>query len=247
MTLDAIVDNLQVPSDAAAGAPFPISLRVRNVGSDAFVPGLHRLGSMPQDNFYWGTNRLELPQPVPPGSSCVVLAALTPQQGGVFPCSWRMLQERWGWFGAASPPVQVQVADAPFVWPPPRADADDLCAKQVLNTGPFRADGVTRSRAVENTSGRTLRLAGVQLWLGVDMGGRCDAAISAARRSDGSQLAFMPVDHYADSSQGAANATVWLPGHALLEAGDALVFAYFANGFGGAFNAHFQGVLYFRG
>jgi hypothetical protein len=119
---DAQVLAQSVLSTMSAGRVYPVSLTVKNTGSQAWSPigpscGAFRLGSAnPYNNATWlPATRVELPNAVPPGGvvtlSFNVAAPLTP---GTYNFQWQMVQECVTWFGDFSPNVAVTVQPAPL-------------------------------------------------------------------------------------------------------------------------------------
>lgn len=100
-----------VPAAVQPGAAYPVSVRMRNTGIQAWTPARRfRLGSQnPQDNLNWGLGRVELSRRTPPGAEAdfgfTVVAPQPPAH-----LQWRMLQEGVEWFGEATPDILVPAA-----------------------------------------------------------------------------------------------------------------------------------------
>ncbi|MGZ4830179.1 MAG: hypothetical protein ACXV78_11095 [Candidatus Angelobacter sp.] len=116
----AICVGQTVPaSPVLAGRSFPVTITMKNTGITTWTSAgsnPHRLGSQdPQDNTAWGTNRVGVPQLVPPGSSVVFnFTATAPMTQGLRPFQWRMVQEGITWFGDFTPEVDYSVQLAPM-------------------------------------------------------------------------------------------------------------------------------------
>ena len=102
-----------VPSLMFAGKTYPVSVTMNNGGSTTWTAaGNYKLGSqLPQDNTYWGTNRVAIPASVPPGANITfnfnVTAPVTP---GAYNFQWMMVQDGGaGFFGYLTPGVVVAV------------------------------------------------------------------------------------------------------------------------------------------
>ncbi|MEN8155541.1 MAG: NBR1-Ig-like domain-containing protein [Bacteroidota bacterium] len=90
-----------------AGESFNYSVTFKNTGTTTWTSGsLYRLGAQaPQDNRIWlnGTNRISLPDDVPPGEEVTFSTTLTAPVGeGVYVIQWRMVQDGVEWFGEES-------------------------------------------------------------------------------------------------------------------------------------------------
>jgi len=119
---DAQILSQSVPATMAAGRVYPVSVTVKNVGTETWSPigpqcGAYRLGSAnPYNNGTWvPATRVELPAPVAPGGQVTlnftVSAPLTP---GTYNFQWQMVQECVTWFGDFTPNVAVTVQAAPL-------------------------------------------------------------------------------------------------------------------------------------
>ncbi len=125
MGLDANFVSQDVPAEMIGGRAYPVRVRMRNTGTDAWDPGRpFRLGSQaPQDTLVWGNNRAVMAraQPLPPGDEHDFhFRVLAPSRTGRHVFQWRMVQEQVSWFGACTEPVEVrvdrvEVRDAVFV------------------------------------------------------------------------------------------------------------------------------------
>ncbi|MDZ7744334.1 MAG: NBR1-Ig-like domain-containing protein [Candidatus Saccharibacteria bacterium] len=99
------------PASVKRGERFSATVRVSNSGDTTWDPEEnYRLGSQnPQDNWNWGTNRIDLPRRVSPGSSLDITESFTaPSSAGTHQFSWKMIQEGVRWFGeSCSKPIVV--------------------------------------------------------------------------------------------------------------------------------------------
>jgi len=108
----------------------------------------------------------------------------------------------------------------------------NLRGVQVIDTGPFPAQrfGWSEPRNLvkrwTNDSGAVLDIWQVQVWLGMDIGGRGDFWFTLSRASDGSVLALTNWDHYRDPTGPHAVHMDYAPNPMTLEPGDALVLVY---------------------
>jgi len=266
MTLNADVSVLSAPTALTVGVPFGATFRVINTGNVPLDPAQHfRLGSQqPQDTGRWGRGRVEFPAAIPPGQSVDwTVDGFVPQEAGTFQFAWLTLQEGVRWFGRIAQSIQVTVASDPNRPPPPPPGlivapmpvsqwrgpyaGGGLCSMQVLNTGPFVADKSEKKATLMNDTGRNIVIYKVDDWLGVDMTGRMDTQLYAARLSDGCFLFLSPRDHYVDDPQGNFRSH-YLPEGFVVAPKDGLIFVWFANGFSPAgVHAHYQTTLYYMG
>ncbi len=101
-----------VPASIAAGQRARVSVRFANTGKGSWDPAQRfALGSQaPRDGLTWAVNRAALPKVVAPGEEVdIAFEVLAPAQPGQHVFQWRLLQEGVAWFGALSPPVQIEV------------------------------------------------------------------------------------------------------------------------------------------
>jgi hypothetical protein len=119
---DAQVLSQSVPTTMAVGRVYPVSVTLKNVGTETWGPigaspqcNVYRLGSTnPQDNLVWGRMRADLPTTVAPGGLVTITFNVTaPSTPGTYNFQWKMLQECVTWFGDSSPNVAVTVQPAP--------------------------------------------------------------------------------------------------------------------------------------
>lgn len=110
-----------VPSQMYAGQSYSVSVTMNNAGTVTWTAaGGYKLGSQsPQDNTYWGTNRIALPSSVAPGANATFSFNLTaPSTAGTYIFQWAMVQDGgMGWFGYLSQSVSVNVIPPPPVAP----------------------------------------------------------------------------------------------------------------------------------
>jgi RHS repeat-associated protein len=110
-----------VPPLMTAGQSYPVSVTLKNTGTWGWgTTSGHFLGSQnPQNNTTWGLNRVALPHFVGPTQNVTFSFQVTaPATAGTYNFQWRMVNPAtYGWFGATTPnvSVQVMVADAAFV------------------------------------------------------------------------------------------------------------------------------------
>ena len=112
--------SASVPAVMTPGQIYPVSVTMTNSGNTTWsASSLYRLGSQsPQDNTTWGLNRVELPNPVPPGGSVTFNFNVTaPTTAATYNFQWRMVEDLIEWFGDYSTSVAVKdgVNDAQFV------------------------------------------------------------------------------------------------------------------------------------
>jgi hypothetical protein len=110
-----------VPNRLYPGETFDVSITMRNTGNTTWTSSdLYRLGAIdPQDNIYWGTNRIELPHDVNPGDTVTFTATLqAPSEEGLYTFHWRMVQDGVAWFGDTTDwafiPVMNDLQDSLF-------------------------------------------------------------------------------------------------------------------------------------
>lgn len=100
-----------VPLTMYAGESYNVSVTMRNTGNTTWPAGsVFKLGSQnPQDNMYWGLNRVPLTQPVAPGGQVTFNFTVSAPGTGKWNFQWRMVQEGVEWFGAQTEIRQVTV------------------------------------------------------------------------------------------------------------------------------------------
>ncbi len=102
-----------VPSSMLAGRTYPVSVTMANAGSTTWTSvGNYKLSSqVPQDNTYWGINRVSLPSSVAPATNAVfAFNAVAPTTTGNYNFEWEMTQDGGiGPFGMLTPPVAIAV------------------------------------------------------------------------------------------------------------------------------------------
>jgi serine protease len=114
---DAQIIVQNVPSTMTRGQNYPVSIRVRNVGTQTWNPigpqcNAYRLGSAnPLNNGTWlPATRVELPAPLAQGGEATLNFTITaPSTPGTYNFQWRMVQECVVWFGDFTPNVAVSV------------------------------------------------------------------------------------------------------------------------------------------
>ena len=103
-----------VPENIQAGEQFDVSLTFKNTGTTTWTDaGLYHLGTQnPQDNFFFGVNRLFLPNDVLPGEEVTITATLTaPEMHGLYYFQWQMVQDGVEWFGEKSEAVVLVITE----------------------------------------------------------------------------------------------------------------------------------------
>lgn len=112
---DALILSQSVPMSMFAGQSYPVSLRLKNVGTQSWSPvgaqcGAFRLGN-PYNPTTWGNSRVELPAPLAPGGEVTLAFNVTaPSTPGTYNFQWRMVHECVEWFGDSTPSVAVTVS-----------------------------------------------------------------------------------------------------------------------------------------
>ena len=104
-----------VPAVMQVGQTYPVSVTMRNVGTNTWTPGAkYRLASRnPSDNATWGLARAYLSGPVVPGETAVfTFTAKAPAAAGSYSFQWRMVQEGFGFFGESSANLAIAVQGA---------------------------------------------------------------------------------------------------------------------------------------
>ncbi len=101
-----------LPENIEPGDTFNVSIVFQNTSDITWSESsLYHIGSQsPQDNFYWGTNRLYLPGDVAPGEQVTITATLSaPVDEGLYAFQWQMVQDGVEWFGEKSELVYFPV------------------------------------------------------------------------------------------------------------------------------------------
>jgi hypothetical protein len=101
-----------VPTAMSVGKTYTVSVTMKNTGTTTWKAGdAYRLGSRaPQDNDYWGRNRVLLPSDILPGAEVIFSFDLTaPQTAGTYNFRWRMVRDGVEWFGEFTPNQPVTV------------------------------------------------------------------------------------------------------------------------------------------
>ena len=266
------VTILQAPDQVTVGVPFSVTFRVTNQGNEYIIPGTDKLGTWnPQDGTDFTINRGEIPMPwIWPGQgNDVTVGGFVAKAPGVYPLQMRLLREGLEWYGsagvakaitavAAAPAPGPTPAPAPAPaptpnpspspspnvppFPPPRKDAGDVVSGWIVNTGAFAADAAVRKHTWAPPARFLIRR--VRIWLGVSSGGRADCH-GQLDRADGSTLAVLQADHYADGPHGAACEQFdFGMNYQAVEAGEQLTFTHFANGFVAGTQAHFTVLIW---
>ncbi len=131
---------------------------------------------------------------------------------------------------------------------PARQDPSDLLGTNIINTGPFAADGKVKRVDWKNTSGKTIQIVKSRLWLGCDGGLVCDACADLVRDTDNALVATMQADHYKDESHGAAIESFdFAPYYVTLAPGEQLILLCWGNDYkGGRGHVHFAAFVWFK-
>ena len=101
-----------VPTQMVIGQQYPVSVTMRNTGSESWSAGLaHRLGSQsPNDNTRWGLHRVDVPGVVATnGTATFNFTARAPTTPGTYNFQWRMVRDGVAWFGATTPNRSITV------------------------------------------------------------------------------------------------------------------------------------------
>ncbi len=228
MTLNAAV-AVTAPASFPQGQIFTAGFRVVNTGTEAWTPGVHKLG-MVGDDQQWGDTRVQIPDPIAPGQSAEWSAQLVGTVAGSRTLSVQMVKEYVRWFGpVASAPVRVEAAPVPPL--ALRPDPNDLLGRMVINTGPLVcAAGQVRTDTFKNDSGRRMLIASGLIWVGFDGATKCDCHVEA-RRSDDSLFMVKQTDHYVDGPEGGANRLQQFAPYFALEPNESITVYHVANPF----------------
>jgi uncharacterized repeat protein (TIGR01451 family) len=141
---DANCSSAQAPTQVERNQVFSASFTMTNTGTKPWTNSdstPHRLGSQnPQDNLRWGLSRVNLPiSPVNPGQSVTfAFNAQAPNQVGLFPFDWRMVEENVEWFGG-------------------------FCTRTISVVDPPSAGNINLTKVVRNVSDNQPIFAGVIL------------------------------------------------------------------------------------
>jgi hypothetical protein len=130
-----------VPDSMYPGGTYSVSVTMRNNGT-TWSPGVYFLGSQsPAGNLTWGMSRVPLPQAVEPGQEVTfTFNVIAPSPPSIYAFQWQMLQDGVGYFGDATPLVNVEVAE-----PPPECNQSQCvadCERDGYEGGRCNADGI---------------------------------------------------------------------------------------------------------
>jgi RHS repeat-associated protein len=110
--LNTIFVSQTVPTSMIAGNTYPVSVTLKNTGIWGWnhLSG-YSLGSQtPTNNTMWGLNRVPVTHNVYPGEEVTFNFNVTaPATAGNYNFAWRMISNVYGWYGATSTNVAVQV------------------------------------------------------------------------------------------------------------------------------------------
>jgi len=226
------MDNANIVSfngpDQTYVANFNSSITIQNIGDTTWTAnGSYRLGSKdPQDNTFWGTNRLLMPITVYPGQEFILSSSITaPDNFGIHSFSWQMVHDGVAWFGNVLP---ASITIIPYViLPPPTSDPNDELAVAIFNTGPYIMDGAVKRAYWCNSTGRDLKIVKSYLWTGVDTDGVGDCHVQINRVSDYNLVHMFQWDHYANPT--APHNSLLYHDYIRLNNGDSLELTYVAN------------------
>ena len=101
-----------VPSNLVAGSLNPVSVTMRNNGTNTWTPDArYKLGAQnPADSTIWNINRVLVPHTVAPGESVTFNFNIkAPGVARNYNFQWQMLQEGVAWFGQLTPNLIVTV------------------------------------------------------------------------------------------------------------------------------------------
>jgi len=101
-----------LPETINPGEEFTFTIVFKNTGNTVWeYENFYNLGSQfPQDNYNWGTNRINLPNDVAPNEEVTITSTLTaPEEEGVYGFQWKMVQDGVEWFGEASKQLIIAV------------------------------------------------------------------------------------------------------------------------------------------
>lgn len=101
--------NVSVPTTMDAGAPYPITVTMKNTGVTTWVKPGYLLG-YPGNQNVWGSWQ-QLTSNVAPGASATFgFSVIAPPVPGTYTLQMQMVQSGVEWFGDATPPVAVTVS-----------------------------------------------------------------------------------------------------------------------------------------
>ena len=102
---DARFVSQSAPAGVVMGQTRTVTVVMRNLGTETWLPGTIRLGSQtPPDNHVWGPARVDLTGPVATGQDGTFSMTVTaPPTPGIVTFHWRLLREGVGWFGDDTP------------------------------------------------------------------------------------------------------------------------------------------------
>jgi hypothetical protein len=118
--------------------------------------------------------------------------------------------------------------------------AGDLVGGQIADSGPVWADGQPHVIRWKNHTGIDLRIRKTYVWVGIDETVTCDAYNVLTRESDGTVLAVIQFDHYAEPNYPGGVQFNWDNPGLLLKAADHLLFTYYAAPSDGTQDKHQQ-------
>lgn len=113
----AFVEQQAPPAALFIGQSADVELAFRNDGYDTWEAATgYRLGSQsPPDNSTWGSDRVALNAPVGPGEQARFAFTITaPDTPGSYAFQWQLFCDGPGWFGEASPQLDIEVTRKPL-------------------------------------------------------------------------------------------------------------------------------------
>ena len=109
-----------IPAHLLPGEQFTVSITFKNTGTTTWKVSDYKMGSQaPQDNTFWGINRVFLTDSVQPNQYAIFTQTFTaPMQEGVYDFQWGIVQDGVEWFGDISElafiPVMNNLQDSLF-------------------------------------------------------------------------------------------------------------------------------------
>lgn len=98
----------------------------------------------------------------------------------------------------------------------------------MFDTGVFSCDGTTREIVWKNIYSVSPKIVLIQIWMGMDMGGKSDYWFELKRKSDGCILGHSNWDHYTDPVS--VNSTRYMinyqPDYIEIKPGDSIILRY---------------------
>lgn len=263
--MNGTLEILLAPETVVSGDTFIATFKVTNTGTETMpAAGTHpvSIGSQsPQDNVNWDVSRVSLPADLAPGAlvtfdaSCVARVV-----AGTYQFAWKLVQEYVGWFDMAIVSQTLVVTGTggttgegdyapgyPVYGTAPDARLDgSLTSFLAFNTGPYPADSTQHTIYWTNDTGRELSICKAYLWTGVDRSAIADVHAELRRDNDGSYIAILQWDHYADPTLPQHAQQFEYPSPMTLMPDEKLRLFHFANGFSTGWHAHHLVILWVK-